>query len=64
MKPQAPCKDCRNRTVTCHGVCKKYQAFRTETEAYNRKVYEQRNLDAPPRGMMQRVRQRLLDRKP
>ena len=28
-----PCtKDCPNRTITCHGVCKRYQAWKEEQE--------------------------------
>jgi hypothetical protein len=28
-----PCKDCEDRTVTCHGVCGRYQEWKkTETE--------------------------------
>ena len=23
-----PCKDCLDRTITCHGVCKKYEAWK------------------------------------
>ena len=30
---KCPCKGCEDRTVTCHGACGKYQAWKkTETE--------------------------------
>lgn len=35
MKNSAPCRDCRRRTVTCHGVCQEYQEFRKEQERIN-----------------------------
>ncbi len=27
-----PCRDCHDRTVTCHGFCTKYQTWRTAYE--------------------------------
>ena len=30
MPNKCPCKDCENRTITCHGVCKKYQDWKRE----------------------------------
>ena len=27
-----PCKGCTDRTVTCHGVCKRYQDWKAELE--------------------------------
>ena len=38
-----PCKDCYNRTITCHGVCEGYQAWKAERDEMNtnlRKAYE------------------------
>ena len=37
----SPCKGCENRTVTCHGVCAKYQEFKKELEAINEQRREQ-----------------------
>lgn len=28
----APCKDCPDRVVGCHGKCEKYQAYRVEVD--------------------------------
>lgn len=28
-----PCKDCFNRTVTCHGLCSLYQEWKEQHEA-------------------------------
>ncbi len=28
-----PCKDCNDRTVTCHGVCGQYAEWKREKEA-------------------------------
>ena len=29
----SPCKGCTDRTLTCHGFCKRYQAWKEEHEA-------------------------------
>ena len=28
----APCKDCTDRSVGCHGKCEKYQAYRVKVD--------------------------------
>ena len=36
---KCPCKDCQDRTVTCHSVCERYEEFKKKRElenAYNR----------------------------
>lgn len=30
MRPQAPCKECLNREVGCHAVCKDYIQFQSD----------------------------------
>lgn len=30
---KGPCKDCENRTITCHVVCRRYQDWKKEHEA-------------------------------
>ena len=35
---KAPCKNCTDRTVGCHGKCEKYMAFRTKLDAVNEKI--------------------------
>ena len=32
---KAPCKDCPDRVVGCHGTCTKYQEFRKQLDAEN-----------------------------
>jgi hypothetical protein len=29
---KSPCNGCTNRTVTCHGVCRRYQEWQDENE--------------------------------
>ena len=29
-----PCRDCPNRTITCHGKCEDYQTWKKEWEDY------------------------------
>lgn len=33
-----PCKGCEDRTITCHGVCKRYQEWKAWIEERNRKM--------------------------
>ena len=33
--PNAPCKDCDRRTMTCHMVCREYLNYKKEMEAFN-----------------------------
>ena len=40
---QAPCRDCHRRTVTCHGVCGEYQAYRKEQERINAERYAEKD---------------------
>ena len=28
-KPKAPCKDCANRVLGCHGTCERYAEYKT-----------------------------------
>lgn len=37
QKPKTPCYGCADRTVTCHGGCGRYKAFREQLDAYNEK---------------------------
>ena len=34
---KCPCRDCPNRTLTCHGFCKEYKAWKDWREEVNRK---------------------------
>lgn len=40
-KTKAPCKDCKERSVGCHGSCERYTAFRHESEEQR----QQKNLE-------------------
>lgn len=33
----SPCKDCRDRTLGCHGNCKKYKLWKEKLEEYNKR---------------------------
>ena len=33
---KAPCLDCKDRTVGCHGVCGTYKSFRNELDGVNK----------------------------
>lgn len=32
MVLKCPCKGCENRTITCHGVCRKYEEWKIYNE--------------------------------
>ena len=38
MKPQSPCKDCKEREVGCHAACKKYAGYCKELESWKQTV--------------------------
>ena len=39
-----PCKGCTDRTITCHGVCQKYQSLRQNRDEVNNWLIKQRPL--------------------
>lgn len=41
----SPCRDCENRTITCHDNCELYFDYKKQIEFYNKKVAEQQRLD-------------------
>lgn len=40
-----PCKDCTNRTPTCHGECPLYSEWRKLNDRTRAKIYKQKYLD-------------------
>ena len=41
----APCKNCDERRVGCHAVCRKYTAWKVDHEAFMKKVHMEKMLD-------------------
>lgn len=39
-----PCRDCNNRSATCHGTCEKYKEWSVENEKTRDKVHRMINL--------------------
>lgn len=37
MRTKAPCKDCTEREVGCHGRCERYKAWRKDLDEKNRR---------------------------
>lgn len=35
IRPQSPCKSCKDRQLGCHADCKAYERFKVETKTYN-----------------------------
>ena len=42
---KAPCRDCRERTPECHGVCERYQAYADENRKLREKRYVERQVE-------------------
>ena len=42
LRPKAPCYQCPNREVGCHGKCEKYLAYRAQIDAANKWLEQQR----------------------
>lgn len=40
----APCKDCKDRAVGCHAICKKYIEWKKERDAILEKINKERDL--------------------
>lgn len=39
-----PCKDCDNRSETCHGICKAYKEWSVENEKTRDEIHRKINL--------------------
>ena len=39
---KAPCKECTERTLTCHGLCHKYKEWKAELDKTNEWLRSQR----------------------
>ena len=39
---KCPCRDCADRTVTCHGFCEQYKGWKTWRDGLNVKVKKER----------------------
>ena len=39
-----PCKGCADRTVTCHGVCRRYQEWKEENNKKNAWLRDQQSV--------------------
>ena len=38
---KCPCRGCTDRTITCHGVCRRYQDWKKQDEAEKKWLREQ-----------------------
>lgn len=43
--PNAPCKDCPDRTPTCHSTCKTYITYQEEMSAFTKERKENARVD-------------------
>ena len=43
----APCKDCTDRKLLCHGSCKRYQEYRAKVEAAQRERQKESDASRP-----------------
>lgn len=65
---KCPCRGCPDRTITCHGVCRKYQEWKAEHEKALEEMRKQRSATSEgwTRAHHERVRRKARgwDRKP
>jgi hypothetical protein len=54
MGNNCPCHGCLDRTITCHGVCKKYQEWKKVHEAEMFEQNEERKKGAAPTDRVKR----------
>lgn len=45
MFPKAPCKDCPDRYVGCHGKCQKYIDYKNESQRISDEEHLQREIE-------------------
>ena len=45
MKGENPCKNCHQRTPTCHGVCEDYLEWKRANDKTNKKIRRKQYLD-------------------
>ena len=58
MRMKCPCKDCFNRTITCHGVCRRYQDWKKEHDDVNKWLRDQQPItsEAGLKGRNERLK--------
>ena len=54
-----PCHECTDRTITCHGVCRRYEEWKKENEKKKKWLNEQKH--EPSDGCLKGQRQRIKD---
>lgn len=56
----APCRDCKNRFVSCHSSCEQYKEWRKNFDAEKERIlkirYEERSLDKLKMSGIRRMR--------
>ena len=59
MKVKVPCKECEERTATCHATClkwKEFEAYKKEREAVKDKEYKEKQSLVYSRPIKKRYR--------
>lgn len=46
MSHKPPCKDCKDRSVGCHGTCEKYKEYRSNLDDRKETIKKNRSTDA------------------
>ena len=42
VKPMAPCMDCYDRNIVCHGICERYKAYTEANEELKARIRQQK----------------------
>lgn len=59
----APCMNCPDREIGCHGHCERYKTFREGREKEYAWRHEQYVLDIPTADLERKVRRKLLQKR-
>lgn len=55
---EAPCKDCPDRSVSCHAACERYKQFDTENKERLRKIAAENALNGYRADMVKVARRK------
>ena len=44
LNDNAPCKNCKERVMGCHGKCEKYQMWKSEHDKKRAEIFERENI--------------------
>ena len=59
MRPQAPCKDCENRHMSCHSSCQLYLDYKKRNDKRREEDYQRREEGQKVRSVIVEGKERM-----